>query len=380
LSSTPLLEDIEYWLALARTPAVGPITFTRLLSHFGTPKAVFHASPSEWAALRLKAEAVACLQAPDWAKVETDLAWSTGEANHIITLAHADYPAQLRAIHDPPPLLFVHGDPSLLNRPQIAMVGTRNPSRQGEDIAREFAANLAEAGFVITSGMALGIDAAGHQGALSVSGYTTAVTGTGLDRVYPAQHRELAHHIAERGALVSEFVLGTPSRASNFPRRNRIISGLSLGVLIVEAAIRSGSLITARLASEQGREVFAIPGSIHNPLARGCHALIKEGAKLVETASDIIEELLAHLPTHPIALDTPTKAPSDTQSWQSVPQEELDPDYARLLDYLSSGPAAIDNLVELSGLTAEAVSSMLLILELRGLVAAQSGGLYTRIR
>jgi DNA processing protein len=201
------------------------------------------------------------------------------------------YPPLLREIPQAPPVLFVHGDPDCLRVPQLAMVGTRNPTPSGRETARQFAAHLAGAGMIITSGLALGIDAAAHQGALAGGGRTIAVMGTSLDRVYPAKHRDLARAIAERGALVSELPTGTPALAENFPRRNRLISGLALGVLVVEAALQSGSLITARLALDQGREVFAIPGSIHNPLAKGCHALIRQGAKLVETANDIVEEL-----------------------------------------------------------------------------------------
>jgi DNA processing protein len=223
--------------------------------------------------------------------------------------------------------------------------------------------------------MALGIDAASHRGALNGCGKTIAVVGTGVDRVYPAQHHELAHQIAEAGVLVSEFPPGTPPKASHFPRRNRIISGLSLGSLVVEASLHSGALYTAQQALEQGREVFAIPGSIHNPLVKGCHKLIKEGAKLVETAADIVEELWMRMPA--IAPSVNAVALPPTQ--ETIGEEELDTEYHRLLTYLCTGPTSIDHLVEQSGLTAETISSMLLILELRGLVAAQSGGLYTRL-
>jgi len=213
------------------------------------------------------------------------------QARHILTLHDPAYPALLKEIADPPPLLFVRGDPAVLSRPQLGIVGSRNPTPGGRSLAEDFARSLSRCGLVVTSGMALGIDAAGHRGALRGGGTTLAVAGTGPDRIYPARHRDLARAIVEQGAIISEFAPGTPALPSNFPRRNRIISGLSLGVLVVEAACRSGSLITARLAAEQGREVFALPGSIHNPLARGCHHLIRQGAKLVEDIEDIVEEL-----------------------------------------------------------------------------------------
>ncbi|OUD15331.1 DNA-processing protein DprA [Thioflexithrix psekupsensis] len=383
--------DYEYWLALARIPTLGAVTYARLLSQFGSPKAVFQASSGEWLAAGLKTSAISALQQPEWAKVKQDLAWlQANPNNHLLTLTDPNYPPLLRTIHDPPPILFVHGDVALLSQPQIAMVGTRHPSRQGEEIAREFAEHLAQAGFVITSGMAFGIDAAAHLGALQATGYTLAVTGTGLDRVYPRQHRELAHRIAEKGALVSELFPGTPAIAGQFPRRNRIISGLSLGVLVVEASSSSGSLITAHLAVEQGRDVFAIPGSIRNPQSRGCHTLIKQGAKLVETANDVMEELLAHLPLNgqtigfdfPLkTISPPTTSFSETQTVShSDSMTTDDPDYARLLAHLVDKPITVDSLVELSGLTVEAVSSMLLILELRGMVASQAGGMYFKTR
>jgi DNA processing protein len=359
-----MMDELRCWLALHRAPGVGPILFGELLGRFGTAAAVFEAAPTLKPEGRLGAPTLAYLAAPDWAAVDADLAWAERPGNLILIRADPRYPRLLGQIADPPPLLFVRGDPAVLGHPQVAIVGSRNPSTIGHDTARDFARSLVGAGFAITSGLAYGIDTAGHEGALEGGGFTVAVAGTGLDRVYPARHRDLAHRIADHGALVSEYPLGTPPLAANFPRRNRIISGLSVGTLVVEAAIHSGSLITARLALEQGREVFAIPGSIHNPLARGCHALIREGAKLVETAQDILEELapLAAVATSPPAVE----------------DVAVDGDYLGLLDCLGYDPVPIDALVERSGLTPAAVSSMLLILELRGLVAAQPGGLYTR--
>ncbi|MGH8458888.1 MAG: DNA-processing protein DprA, partial [Nevskiales bacterium] len=257
----------------------------------------------------------------------------------------------------------------------LAIVGSRNPTPAGLENAQAFAESLARAGLIITSGLALGIDGAAHRGALNGGGLTLAVCGTGLDRVYPARHRELAHNIAQHGALVSEFPPGTPALAGNFPRRNRLISGLSLGVLVVEAALQSGSLITARLAGAQGREVFAIPGSIHNPLARGCHRLLREGAKLVESAQDILEEIGPLLGNRipPIAGERGMR-----HTGSSVDTEERDADYVRLLEAMGYEPARVDQLVERTGFAADAVASMLLILELQNEVALAPGGAYQR--
>lgn len=355
-----------------RAPGVGPVRFARLLERFGSPAAVFDASRDELAALGLNNVTLDYLAAPHWPSVEQDLAWLERPDHHLVFLNDPHYPPLLRQIDHPPPLLFVQGDLSCLRAPQIAIVGTRNPTPVGRDLAREFAAHLADSGMVITSGLALGIDAEAHQGALAVQGHTIAVMGTGLDRIYPAKHWRLAHTIAEEGALVSEFSIGTPALAEHFPRRNRLISGLSLGTLVVEAALKSGSLITAQLAAEQGREVFAIPGSIHNPLARGCHALIRQGAKLVETATDILEELGSL---------TRVAIESDVEQQRPVSQSlEVDEDYRLVLEHLGHEPVSVDLLVERCGLTAEAVSSMLLILELQGYVAASPGGLYSRLK
>ncbi len=362
-------DDAESWLFLLHAPGVGSRSFNRLLAALGTPAAVLASPRRKLESLGLKAPALDYLSTLDRDSLRPDLEWLEQPNNHLLTLDHPDYPDLLREIPDPPPLLFVHGNPAVLSAPQIAIVGTRNPSTPGRETAQGFARFLAGAGLTVTSGMALGIDAAAHEGALG-TGTTLAVTGTGLDRVYPARHRELAHRIAANGALVSEFPPGTPPAAQNFPRRNRVISGLSLGTLVVEAALRSGSLITARCAAEQGREVFAIPGSIHNPLARGCHALIRQGAKLVETGNDIIEELGALLGGLEAAARTPAAEPAAAR--------ELDPEYQRLLEQMGYDPVPVDLLVQRTGLTAEAVSSMLLILELEGQVAALAGGRYCR--
>ncbi|NIR27967.1 MAG: DNA-protecting protein DprA [Gammaproteobacteria bacterium] len=363
--------DNAYWLALNRAPDLGHATVGRVLGRFGSPREVFGASDGALAELGVPEAARRYLRHPDWDAVEADLTWLSGPSHHLLTLAHPDYPPRLREISNPPLVLFVQGDAEVLEVPQLAIVGSRNPTPAGAETARAFARSLAEAGLAVTSGLALGVDGAAHRGALAGGGLTVAVAGNGLDRVYPAAHRELAAQIAADGALVSEFPPGTPPRAGNFPRRNRVISGLSLGVLVVEAARRSGSLITARLASAQGREVFAIPGSIHNPLARGCHALLRQGAKLVETARDVLEEIGGQVSVASTKLDTVSEPLCGAASGP-------DPQYVKLLSSLGYEPTGVDMLVERTGLTPEEVSSMLLILELEGHVASLSGGLYAR--
>src|SRR5919106_6044630 len=283
--------DRPYWLALHRAPGLAGAVYPALLERFGTVQGIFAAHSDELAVCGVKKATLAYLKAPDWGAVERDLAWLGHPDRHLITLADPEYPKLLREIVDPPSVLFVMGDSSLLQTPQLAIVGSRNPSSAGIETAFRFAGQLVWAGLTVTSGLAIGIDAASHRGSLAVGGGTVAVAGTGLDKVYPTCHWDLAQTIADSGAIISEFPLGTPPRAKNFPRRNRIISGLCVGTLVVEAALRSGSLITARLAAEQGREVFAIPGSIYNPLARGCHGLIRDGAVLVESLDDILAEL-----------------------------------------------------------------------------------------
>ncbi len=359
-------DSLRSWLALHRAPHIGPATFHTLLNRFGSPEAVLGAGRGILSAAGLRGDTIDALLQPDETAIEADLEWAGQPAASILTLADAGYPSLLKEITDPPPVLYVYGDVDCLALPQLAMVGTRSPTPTGREIALEFARHLGGMGLTITSGLALGIDAASHRGALDAGGYTVAVVGTGLDRVYPARHRELAHEIAGQGALVSEFPPGTPPLAKNFPRRNRIISGLSMGVLVVEAAQQSGSLITARLASEQGREVFAVPGSIHNPQARGCHQLLRQGAKLVETAQDIIEELggLIGYQLSPASTDEP------------APVFELDQEYRKVLDCVGHEPTPVDTVVERSGLTADAVCSMLLVLELQGLIVTTAGGHY----
>jgi len=365
--------DITDWLTLYHAPGVGAVTFLRLIDQFGDARKTLRASTGDLQTCGLSPEAITYLRQPDREQVDRDLAWLDQPRNRLITCRDPAYPPLLLQIPDSPPLLYIHGNVDILSSLQVSMVGSRNPTVSGRRTASEFAGCLALAGLTITSGLALGIDAASHSGALDAGKPTIAVMGTGLDRVYPASHRDLAHRIAEYGALVSEFPIGTPPRPENFPRRNRIISGLSLGTLVVEAATRSGSLISARCAADQGREVFAIPGSIHNPLSRGCHALIRQGAKLVETAQDILDELGS------LAAATPVT----TRSCGAVTVEqssEIADDYMQLLESIGYNHASVDMLVETSGLTPAVVSSMLLQLELKGFIASSPGGLYNRLK
>ncbi len=359
-------EEAAAWCTLLRAPGIGCQTLNPLIAHAGSARALIAAPPADSPA-RLREY----LRRPDQAGVAQDMAWLAQPGNHLLTLSDPAYPARLRAIPNPPSALFVHGDPALLGMPQLAIVGSRNPSTGGRRNAHDFAAHLAAAGLVISSGLAIGIDAEAHRGALDADGLTLAVTGTGLDRVYPARNQSLAHAIASDGALVSEFPTGTPPMPGNFPRRNRILAGLAIGALVVEAAPQSGSLITARLAAENGREVFAIPGSIHNPLSRGCHALIRDGAKLVETGDHILEELAGLLDLSPPRTMQHDPAASG--------DDDLDPQHRRVLDALGFDPATTDELVARTGFPAGEVSSILLLLEMQGHVSSSPGGLFTRL-
>lgn len=352
------------WLQLSLTPGLGPSTLRRLLSQFGLPEAVLARKRAELAAL-VPAAALEALDSERVANmVARALEWASAADHWIVTLADQTYPRALLEIADPPPLLYARGRIELLQHPAIAVVGSRNASAQGESNAREFATALSNAGLTIVSGLALGIDAAAHRGGLAGSSSTIAVLGTGIDTVYPSRNAELAVEISARGLLLSEFALGTPAAAQNFPRRNRLISGLGRGCLVVEAALASGSLITARTAADQGRDVFAIPGSIHSPLSKGCHSLIKSGAKLVESADDVLGELSGFRPSgYASTAQTPSvAAPS-----------------SGLLAAMGHDPVDVDSLCARAGLSAEQVASELLRLELDGRVAALPGGLYQRL-
>ncbi len=325
--------------------------------------------PSVLARIELPPATRRSLAAPDRAALRADLEWCEASGVQTLLCIEAGYPAQLAAIRGAPPVLYVLGRREALCAAQLAMVGSRAPTPAGRAIAREFAAALAGRGLTITSGLAAGIDAASHQGAIEAGGVTVAVLGTGLDRVYPAENAALARRIRDAGALVSEFPPRTGPRRQNFPRRNRIISGLTLGTLVVEATAESGSLITARCAGEQGREVFAIPGSIHSPLSRGCHKLIRDGAHLVEAPDEVLSEI-QFSPMNQLLGDIrpgPAAAPG------------LDKEYEMLLDALGFEPVTLDTLVARSGLSGESIASMLLILELRGCVAPYPGGRYGRL-
>ncbi|MBK8525243.1 MAG: DNA-protecting protein DprA [Betaproteobacteria bacterium] len=352
------------WLRLTLIPGIGGETQRKLLAAFGLPENIFSASRSSLRGVIGDKATDRLLETDNRATVEAAQHWAEQPGQRILTLADNDYPRTLLDIADPPTLLYVRGRSELLSLPAIAIVGSRNATPQGESNARAFATALAAEGLSIVSGLALGIDAAAHRGAMAAGGATIAVIGTGADRLYPARNQALACDIAKNGAIISEFPLGTPAAAANFPRRNRLISGLSRGVLVVEAAVESGSLITARMAGEQGREVFAIPGSIHSPQSRGCHRLIRQGAKLVETAQDVMEELGVHIQAAP-AVSPPTGA-SDEQS-------------LRILTLAGFDPVTIDDLVARSGLTADALSVILLQLELDRRVSCLPGGRYQRL-
>lgn len=364
-------QDAESWLRLALTEGVGSSTLRRLLSAFGSPAEVLATDQRSLERVIKKATAANIfLRKVDEKKLATTLDWLKDSNNSLITLSDSDYPDYLLNISDPPPLLYFKGQRHLLAQPALAIVGSRNATPQGLENAAAFAEAASNAGFCIASGLAQGIDTAAHLGGLRGATSSIAIVGTGLDLVYPAKNRELAHKLANQGALISEFHLGMPARSQNFPRRNRIISGMSHACLVVEATLRSGSLITAKLALEQGREVMAIPGSIHSPLSKGCHALIKQGAKLVESIQDILEELKGQLDVNSGFLPVVEPGELDVES----------NDDAGLLSHLNYDPVDIDTLCTRSGLTAEIVSAMLLALELEGKIGCLPGGKYQRIR
>jgi len=352
------------WLQLSLTPGIGASTLRSLLAKFGLPEAVLARGPGELTQF-LGAAALDALRSQAVQEaVQRGLDWASAEQHFILTLADDAYPKALLETPDPPAVLYAHGRVQLLQHPAIAVVGSRNATAQGMANAEQFAQALSAAGLTIVSGLALGIDAAAHRGGLGGPSSTVAVLGTGIDVVYPQRNAELAAEIARRGLLLSEFPLGTAAVAHNFPRRNRLISGLARGCLVVEAAVASGSLITARLAADQGREVFAIPGSIHSPLSKGCHLLIKSGAKLVDSADDVLAELSGFRPSGRASTAEPRAASQPATG---------------LLAVMGHDPVDVDVLCERAGLSAEQVASQLLRLELEGRVTALPGGLYQRL-
>lgn len=349
-------------LALWHTPGIGPVSFEEIENQFSDLRELFSLSSSELKLHGLSDNLVKQVNNPDWQNVEEDLLWTQQPNHSILCKDDPNYPALLKQIASAPPILYVQGDAALLSTPQIAMVGSRNPSHLGREIAMQFAEELSSSGYCITSGLALGIDSASHQGALKQGGKTIAVLGTGFDCIYPRSHKDLAETIASQGALVSEFQRSAQPIAQHFPQRNRIISGLSLGVLVVEAALKSGSLITARYAIEQNREVFAIPGSIHNPLARGCHELIRNGAKLVDSAQHVFEELNP-LISYVIEQKNSKKLP-----------EGLDKQHLNLVKCIDSDVTAVDLVLARSGLSHQKLAPLLLDLELKGVIIQVPGG------
>lgn len=351
--------NLLYWIATNYLDCLGPVFFKQWLDQFGNLETLFNKKKEELDSIGLSSKQIESIQKINWAHVEKDLYWCENNNCELITLQDTRYPYLLKEIANPPLVLYVQGEVNLLSNTQLAIVGSRNPTVSGRELSHYFASYLSKAGLTITSGLALGIDAAAHEGALSVDAKTIAVLGTGLQNIYPASNKKLAEQIKERGALVTEFSPQTPPLATNFPLRNRVISGLSVGVLVIEAALRSGSLITARNAGEQGRNVFAIPGSIHNPMARGCHQLLKQGAKLVETVNDILEELGSMV----------------TLSEEHKSQKKVsDHQKKAFLQQIGYEITSLDAIIHRSGLTANEVSSMLLSLELDGYIKMVEGG------
>ena len=371
-------DELLAWLTLLRAPGLGTASARALLQQAGSARAACRGIRKLRHSTGLDQASLEWIERPDVARLELDLAWLALPGHRLLRCNEADFPPQLETIPQPPAALFVAGDPAALLAPQVAIVGARSASAQGLANARDFARTLGRAGLTVTSGMADGIDGAAHAAALEAGGMTVAVVGTGPDLVYPRKHRALAARIEQCGAIVSEFPPGTEARPDHFPRRNRLIAGLALGTLVVEAGLQSGSLITARLAAEAGREVFALPGSIHNPLAKGCHRLIRDGARLVETAAEVIEALrpaaLAQGAGLRARLETPGTGASDDTATRAQ-----DPDYASLLAGLGDQPASLDELADRTGLAPAALSSMLLLLELEGVVAPAVNGRWQRL-
>ena len=379
------------WLKLVLAPNIGPARLDALEVDVDRLGTLAEWSDRELQSVGLDAKSIRAIRNPDTQRLEVAMAWLDHRSHHLVTRADAYYPPLLRRIADAPLALFVNGDPEWLLRPQIAIVGSRNATAGGLSITREFAEGLSRAGLVVTSGLALGVDGAAHAAAMDAGGATLAVAGTGPDQVYPARHRDLARRIVDNGAVISSFAPGIGPRASHFPARNRIISGMSAGVVVIEAGIRSGSLITARLAGDQGREVFAVPGSIRNPMVRGCHRLIRQGARLVESPPEIVDELsplIAELagelrgllePQNAQGADERTPDGNDSVDRKAdAPRYPDDGDVEALLGAVGYDPTSVDEIVARTDLTTQAISSMLLELELQGRVTALGGGRYSR--
>jgi len=387
-ASTLDAEELRAWLRLAHAKGLRPLALRTLLGAFGGPREVLSESFASLAKTADASAAEAVLAPPSEIEgvafehyIEEVLAWASEPGNHLLTLADAGYPQALLTMPDPPPLLYAKGRLELLQARAVAIVGSRHATPQGLEDARRFARALSDAGLAVVSGLALGIDASAHRGALEGATGTISVIGTGADLVYPAAHHTLAHEIARDGAILSEWPLGTPARSANFPQRNRLIAGLSGGVLIVEAAMRSGSLITARLANEMGRDVFAIPGSVHAPLSQGCHRLIKQGAKLVETPDDVLEEFGFTPANAAAAAAKRAKLRPVSASWASARAAEsvTSADADRVLDALGHAPATLEILATRTDLDGAALQGALLQLELSGQVAALAGGRYAAV-
>ncbi|HET6430602.1 DNA-processing protein DprA [Dyella sp.] len=369
------MDDLRAWLIALRTPGLGPGGLRALLADTGT----IHAALASLRRRPTSPVAAQWLAEPDEARITADLEWLAQPGHRLLRCTDEDFPPLLDTIAQPPAALFVVGDGALLLYPQVAIVGARRASPGGMANAQSFARALAAAGLVVTSGMADGIDGAAHAAALEGGRPTVAVVGTGPDRVYPRKHHALAKRIAAGGVMVSEFPPGTAARADHFPRRNRIISGLALGTLVIEAGLKSGSLITARLAGEQGREVFALPGSIHNPLAHGCHRLIRDGVRLVEHADEVVEALAPAARALGAELAQRLAGTANTAGDDAVGAPHADPRFGRLLQALGHDPTSLDELVNRTGEPAGELCSMLLMLELEGRVGALAGNCYQRL-
>ncbi len=365
---------IQHWLALAEALAFKPHIVKTLYDHFQSIDQIIHASDASLQKLGVTTAALRQLRQPTGSKMDEVLRWLEQPRHHLLTLDHPDYPPLLKEISDPPTLIYIDGNPAVLKTPQIAIVGSRNPTPSGIENAHHFATALAKLGITITSGLALGVDAASHRGALSAPGQTIAALGNGLHHLYPKRHRLLADAIINNGALISEFPLSTQPLKHNFPLRNRIISGLSIGTLVIEATVQSGSLITARKATAQGREVFAIPGNIHNPLARGCHYLIQSGAKLVESVDDILTEVQQFAFIYKDLVDDRSKPAQDENNFQALSTVDL-----QILNCVDYEMTAVDQVIKRCGLDAKTVTARLLELELSGHITATTGG-YSRVK